>query len=680
MAYFKLIQFGGIAPQVSPRLLEDTLAQTASNVNLESQRLTPITDDAVVNPKTGVTTLASANRQSIYKYADDQWLQFDEDVDVVPGPIAGDTNNTVYWTGQSYPRMGRSTNVIGGTVYPNAFFRLGIESPANTPTVAIKTPVSFDATVTTINGSSVLTVTTASDHGAAVGEYVTLAGFATQNGVTADNINQTHKIATVPSTTTLTVEPAVAATGASTSSSIGDGATFKGLADQLPDFSTSYIYTFVTAYGEEGPPSAASTVITTDDNATITVSNLSTGPVKSNSNLGAGAVKRIYRSNTGSNTTAFQFVAEIAMATTSYDDTASNDELAEVIPSYYWVAPPDDDSSTYPDGPLKGLTALPNGIMAGFTGKRLCFSEPYLPHAWPTDLRMAIEEEIVGIAAAGNGLIVGTKGSPYLVTGSDPRSMSAIKIEAAQACLSKTSLVDMGPYVIYAGPEGLVAVAGTDVQVITEGLITPDQWQDNYYPSTINATLWKGRYLAFYNTGSGYGGFIFDPRGGKNALTTLSASALVRGTFTDPDDGNAYLIIGNQIKQFQGGSTAQTYTWKSKEFVPPKPTSMGFLKVNAEAFPATIKVYGDGVLFYTGTIALSGTQHSVSGSYVNAAGSSVNISSTNISEPVLRLPPRIFTTDYAVEVSSTKVINEIAIAESIDEIRGAYRQKYPEYY
>ena len=662
MAYFKLIQFGGIAPQVSPRLLEDTLAQTASNVNLESQRLTPITDDAVVNPKTGVTTLASANRQSIYKYADDQWLQFDEDVDVVPGPIAGDTNNTVYWTGQSFPRMGRSTNVIGGTVYPNAFFRLGIESPANTPTVAIKTPLAFDATVTTINGSSVLTVTTATAHGAAVGEYVTLAGFATQNGVTADDINQTHKIATVPSTTTLTVEPAVAATGASTSSSIADGATFKGLADQLPDFSTSYIYTFVTAYGEEGPPSAASTVITTDDNATITVSNLSTGPVKSNSNLGAGAVKRIYRSNTGSNTTAFQFVAEIAMATTSYDDTASNDELAEVIPSYYWVAPPDDDSSTYPDGPLKGLTALPNGIMAGFTGKRLCFSEPYLPHAWPTDLRMAIEEEIVGIAAAGNGLIVGTKGSPYLVTGSDPRSMSAIKIEAAQACLSKTSLVDMGPYVIYAGPEGLVAVAGTDVQVITEGLITPDQWQDNYYPSTINATLWKGRYLAFYNTGSGYGGFIFDPRGGKNALTTLSASALVRGTFTDPDDGNAYLIIGNQIKQFQGGSTAQTYTWKSKEFVPPKPTSMGFLKVNAEAYPVTVKVYGDGSVIYHAVIATSGSAYSVT-------GTTPSFNAVNIQEPVVRLPASVHT-DFAIEVSSTKVVNEVCIAESIDELRG----------
>lgn len=670
MAYFKLIQFGGIAPQVSPRLLEDTLAQTASNVNLESQRLTPITDDTVVNPKADVTTLSNSNRQSIYKYTNTQWLQFDEDVDVVPGPIAGDTNNTVYWTGQSFPRMGRSTNVIGGTVYPNAFFRLGIEAPPNTPAVAIKTPVSIDATLTTVTGSPSITVTTSSNHGASVGEYVKLAGFSAQNAVPADNLNQEHKILTVPSATTLTIKVSVDATGASTSSSVTDGATFNATTDALPDFSTSYVYTFVSSYGEEGPPSAASTVITTDDNAVITVSNLSTAGAKSNNNFGSSAgTKRIYRSNTGSNTTAFQFVAEVAMATTSYDDTSDNDELAEVIPSYYWVAPPDDDTNVYPDGPMKGLTALPNGIMAGFTGKRICFSEPFLPHAWPTSYRTAIEDNIVGMKAVGNGLIVTTEGSPYLVAGSDPASMSAIKIESTQACLSKTSMVDMGQYVIYAGAEGLVAAAGTDVQIITEGLISPDQWQSTYYPSTINATLWKGRYLGFYNTGSGFGGFIFDPRGGKNALTELTASALIRGTFTDPDDGNAYLIIANQIKKFQGGTTDQTYTWKSKDFVPPKPTSMGFVKVDAEAFPVTVKVYGDGTLFYTGTIALSGTQHSVSGSYVNAAGSTVSISSTNIPEPILRLPPRVFK-DFAIEVSSAKVVNEVCIAESIDEIRG----------
>ena len=669
MAYFKLIQFGGIAPQVSPRLLENTLAQTASNVNLESQRLTPITDDTVINPKSGVTTLSNSNRLSIYKYTDTQWLQFDEDVDVVPGPIAGDTNNTVYWTGQSYPRMGRSSNVIGGTVYPNAHFRLGVAAPTAAPTVALASATDINATLTTVNGSSVLTVTTASNHGAAIGQYVTLSNFATQNAVEDETINQSHKIVTVPSATTLTIEVDQAATGASTSSSITDGASFGALTDQLPDYSTSYVYTFVSVYGEEGPPSAASTIITTDDNASVALSNLQTSTSKSNSNLGSGAVKRRYRSNTGSNTTAFQFVAEIAMAATTYTDTSNNDELSEIIPSTYWIAPPDDDSSTYPDGPMKGLTAMPNGIMAGFTGKRVCFSEKFLPHAWPTSYRLTLEDPIVGIASIGNGLIVTTEGRPYLIAGTDPASMSALRMETPQACLSKTSIVDLGTVVLYAGTEGLVAAAGNSVQTITEGLISPDQWQSTYYPSTINATLWKGRYLAFYNTGSGFGGFIFDSRSGTKAFTTLTASALIRGTFTDPDDGNAYLIIANQIKKFQGGSTDQTYTWKSKDFVPPKPISMGFVKVDAETFPVTVKVYGDGALFYTGTIALSGTQHSVSGSYVNAAGSSVNISSTNIPEPVLRLPPRVFK-DFAIEVSSAKIVNEICIAESIDEIRG----------
>jgi hypothetical protein len=669
MAYFKLIQFGGIAPQASPRLLEDTLAQTASNVNLESQRLTPITDDTVVNPKADVTTLSNSNRQSIYKYTDTQWLQFDEDVDVVPGPIAGDTNNTVYWTGQSFPRMGRSTNVIGGTVYPDAFFRLGIEAPPNTPAVAIKAVVSEDATLTTATGSSSITVTTANAHGAAVGQYVKLAGFSAQNTIPADDLNQEHKILTIPSATTVTFKVAAEANGASTSSSVTDGAIFNATTDALPDFSTSYVYTFVSAYGEEGPPSAASTVLTTDDNAVITVSNLSTAGANSNNNFGTGAVKRIYRSNTGSNTTAFQFVAEVSMATDSYDDTSNNDELSEIIPSTYWIAPPDEDTNVYPDGPMKGLTAMPNGVMAGFTGKRVCFSERFLPHAWPTSYRLTLEDPIVGIASIGNGLIVTTEGRPYLIAGTDPASMSALRMETPQACLSKTSIVDLGTVVLYAGTEGLVAAAGNNVQTITEGLITPDQWQSEYYPSTINATLWKGRYLGFYNTGSGFGGFIFDPRGGNKVFTTLTASALVRGTFTDPDDGNAYLIIANQIKKFQGGTTDQTYTWKSKDFVTPKPTSMGFVKVDAEAFPVTVKVYGDGTLFYTGTIALSGTQHSVSGSYVNSAGSSVTISSTNIPEPILRLPPRPFK-DFAIEVSSAKVVNEVCIAESIDELRG----------
>ena len=660
MAYIKIKSFQGTAPRISPRLLLETYAQTATDVNLERGNITPIKDNSTTDPSNGVSTLANTSKQSIFKYTDspERWLQFDEDVDVVRGPIAGDTNDTIYWSGQSFPRMGRSDIILGSAPYPDAFYRLGVPAPTAAPTVAVAAPTQINATVTTTSGSGVITVTTASAHSASVGKFVTLAGFGATNGLTADEINGDFKIVTVPSSTTLTVETNGSATGNGASGSITNGASFNGPSDANLDFETSYVYTFVTAYGEEGPPSAASTVITTDDNQNVNLSNLETSTNKSNTNL---SKKRIYRSNTGTADTAFQFVAEVTLATTTYSDTTTNADLQEIIPTTYHVAPPDDDTSLYPDGPLKGLTALPNGVFAGFTGKRICFSEPFLPHAWPVVYRTTLDETIVSLAVTGNGLVVATEGTPYLISGTDPQSMSAIRIESSQACLNKRSMVDMGPYVVYASPDGLVGVEGAQVQVLTEGLITPTQWQASYYPSTITGFLWKGRYVGFYSTGSGYGGFIFDIRSGTPVFTQLDASALIRGGFTDPDDGNAYFIIGNAIKKFQGSNSALTYNWKSKEFVAPKPTSMGFAKVDAETYPVRIKVYGDGSVIYNAVIASSGSAFTVT-------GTTPSFSATAITEAIVRLPASVHKT-FAIEVEGTTIVNEVCIGESIDELR-----------
>jgi hypothetical protein len=661
MAYIKLKTFGGRAPRISPRLLKDNLAQVCTDVNLESGRLVPITDNSTVDPSNGVSTLANTTKQSIFKYTDspERWLQFDEDVDVVRGPIAGDTNDTIYWSGQSFPRMGRSDIVLGGAPYPNAFYRLGVPAPTAAPTVAVAAPTQINATVTTASGSGVITVTTASSHGAAVKQTVTLAGFGATNGLTADEINGDFKIVTVPSATTLTVETSGAATGAGASGSITNGATFGGPSDANIDFETSYVYTFVTAYGEEGPPSAASTVITTDDNQNMSLSNLQTSHSDSNLNL---FKKRIYRSNTGSNTTAFQFVAEVTLAATTYSDTSKNSDLAEVIPSSTWIGPPNDDTALYPDGPMKGMCALPAGVFAGFTGKRVCFSEPFLPHAWPANYRLTLEEEIVSIEVVSNGVLVTTKGVPYLITGSDPASMTPLRIESSQANLNKRSMVDMGPYVIYASPDGLIGAEGTTVTNLTESIITPSQWQANYYPATITGFMWEERYVGFYSTGSGYGGFIFDPRPtGQATLTDLDASGLIRGGHTDSDDSQLYLIISNTIKKFQGSNTNLTYNWKSKEFALAKPTSMGFAKVEAETYPVRIKVYGDGSVIYNAVIATSGSAFSVT-------GTTPSFSTTSITEPIVRLPASMHKT-FAIEVEGATVINEICIGESIDELR-----------
>ena len=62
-------------------------------------------------------------------------------------------------------------------------------------------------------GSGVVTVTTSSAHGATIGDFVTFASLSAVDGITTDNLNKEHVVASVPTTTTFTVN-----TGGSASS------------------------------------------------------------------------------------------------------------------------------------------------------------------------------------------------------------------------------------------------------------------------------------------------------------------------------------------------------------------------------------------------------------------------------------------------------------------------------
>ncbi len=154
---------------------------------------------------------------------------------------------------------------------------------------------------------------------------------------------------------------------------------------------------------------------------------------------------------------------------------------------------------------------------------------------------------------------------------------------------------------------------------------------------------------------------MFDPRQGANALTDLDASALIRGGFTDPDDNELYLIVGNKLQKFQGSSTNLEYNWKSKEYAVPKPMSFAFAKVEAEAYPVSIKVYGDGSVIYHATINTSGNAFSVT-------GSTPSFSTTDITDTTVRLPASVNKV-YELEIISSKIVNEVAIGESIEELK-----------
>jgi len=384
------------------------------------------------------------------------------------------------------------------------------------------------------------------------------------------------------------------------------GVAVTGTADAtLTPNDVSYVYTYVTAFGEEGPPSLPSAIVQLDDTQTTTISLPTSHQPSGNYNFGSGAKKRIYRSNTGSTNTQFQFAGEVAYTATSFDDIQDADTLGEVLPSATWIGPPDDNTSLYPDGPLKGLISLAQGTMAGFTGKRFCLSEPFLPHAWPIGYRITTEEDIVAIASTANGVAALTDGQPYFITGTEPSAMTAVRIDLAQACVNINSVVDMGNYVLYAGPDGLCVLESASGSVLTTGLISVKQWNDDFHPTTLRAFRHEGTYVAFHASG----GWVFDPRADENALSTLTIAAEVRGGYMNPKDGELYIIVGNKIKKYRGGSASKTATFKSKKYVTPAPVSMGWVSVHANAYPTTVKVYGDGTLLAHYTLTKSGATY-----------------------------------------------------------------------
>lgn len=409
--------------------------------------------------------------------------------------------------------------------------------------------------------------------------------------------------------------------------------------DDVDAETVSYVVTFVDAWGAEGPPSTPSTSIDRVRDTDVTITNLPTAPV-GNYNWNTGALKRIYRSNSGTAGANYQFVTQVAIATTGFTDTTPNDDLGEVLPSLTWIGPPDDDTAIYPDGPMLGVTALPNGVLAGFSGNTVVFSEPYLYHAYPLEYRIAFDEPVVGIAAIASGLLVVTNKKPYIVTGVSPAAMAVTDLDANQSCTSKRGLVDMGKYAIYPSPDGLVLVEGQSATLITDNIFTRKQWQDGYSPSNIHAYEWEGKYIAFYGTG----GFVFDPRGGVNAFVQIADN--LEAAYYDSEDDLLYVNDAGTIRTWGQGSTYTAYTWKSRIALQPKPRGFAVVYVVARddlnTSNVTVKVWADGDLKITAVL-------------------------NNSDFPWHRLPGGFKAKEWEIEITGTNPIAHIGLFESLEE-------------
>lgn len=349
--------------------------------------------------------------------------------------------------------------------------------------------------------------------------------------------------------------------------------------------SRAYLYTYVTGtdaqggvWNEEGPPSPPGTGTGKSD-ATWVVSSLSTGTT--GKYAFAAATKRIYRTLTdNAGNTNYQLALDaVPIATTSTNDTVADAALGVICPTFIngivgseWVGPPSD---------LRGLIALPNGIMAGFSGNLICFSEPFFPHAWPTRYRLATNFSIVSMGRFGQTLIVTTKGFPYAVVGSRPDSMAMAMIEENQPCVSKRGTVSFPFGVAWPTPDGLaLAGVGGAVNVI-EPFMKRDEWRAQCFPDTLIAHQFLNVYFGFFNDGSSDLNFVFDRTNAQGPLTFGNFGA--QGAWNDPETSKLYLLQNGVIALWDADSLNEApFDWKSKVFTLPRPVNFAAIQVDAD--------------------------------------------------------------------------------------------------
>lgn len=411
----------------------------------------------------------------------------------------------------------------------------------------------------------------------------------------------------------------------------------------------SYLYTWVTAYGEESAPSPALLQNGyVDDVWAITVTAPDSNDVGVNRNI---ATTRIYRTVTASDGTAsFFLVTELPVATTSYNDTLSDTTVAQNIglDTATWLPPPSD---------LQGIVAASNGMFVGWRANEVWFSVPFLPHTWPSDNTITTEYPIVGIGVVGQAIVVVTKGYPVVLTGASPDSLSQQVIRTPYSCSSRGSIVSAPDAVYYTSESGLIMVTPSGmVQNVTEHWITREKWK--LLPLISNrAILHSGAYFSF-------GAVYVDPvTGADNATeaavgftivspqTASQEAPPVGGQITNPAFGwlsapgalsinntlvdhwtNVPLLIQSQAVYYYDYSdaapTIMPYLWRSKIFQDQYRRGFEVMKVyftipsstptqNADRNTSSIqtlasdqygivRVYADDVLWTTREIRTSG--------------------------------------------------------------------------
>lgn len=362
------------------------------------------------------------------------------------------------------------------------------------------------------------------------------------------------------------------------------------LEDDDPENTSSraYVYTYVAEFGgleEESSPCDAAIVECNTTGGEVTISGF-VDPPADHYNI---TKIRIYRTVSGSSSTIYQMVDQLDLvdhkfpasgksyygvgwSDSVYVDTRTAAQLGKELDTLNYDPPPEG---------LTGLVSMPNGFLAGFVHNQVWFSEPYLPHAWPSDYMLTTDSPIVGLGVYGSTLVVATTRQPYTISGTSPASMVQEKQPMMQPCVSKRSIAYDQYGVLYASAYGVVAMAAGQMDVFTRPIVSQDEWKQ-YNPATMTATMYNNQYIAAYRKNEGVSLLIF-ARGDTPELVNYDFSPVAM--HVERGSGKLYLLneLDDYIYEIDADEiNKEQFLWESKRFINPYWTMFNCMKLDAD--------------------------------------------------------------------------------------------------
>lgn len=389
------------------------------------------------------------------------------------------------------------------------------------------------------------------------------------------------------------------------------------------------VYTFVSAWGEEGAPSEVSDPFDAADGDTISVHNMMSPP---GGNVSIPR-KRLYvavTDNYGSAT--LRFWAEVSAGATTYSAPLNFITLAEALPEFSMIPPPDN---------LFGIMSHPAGFLVGFVGQQVYRSEVMKPYGWPHF--SPVSHDIVGGAVMGQSTVICTKGDTYIATQSDPLTFTPLRLEGYQPCVSKRSIKAFQGGVLYASPDGLVMVDPNGrLSVITSGILTREQWQ-RYKPESMHAAVHDSRYYCWYENGAEKGCLILDATDGDVVMTR--SSIFVTAAYSDHRRDELFVALENgDLCKWNAGPLVQL-EWTGRTYILERPQNLGAVQVVADAYPLIFEL--DAVV------------------ETDTGPRTIHISKTIHNGRPVRMDGSYRARTYSYSVKSTSVVREITIASTL---------------